>query len=79
MALKQRKQYTEFKREAVRLVIEQKYKISEAARNLGIHGGMLGRWVRRAQQSGNGVIFGKGPLSAEQEELIGCEPRTNVF
>lgn len=70
MTRKQRKQYTaEFKREAVRLVIEQKYKISEAARNLGIHGGMLGRWVRRAQQSGNGVIFGKGPLSAEQEEL----------
>lgn len=70
MTRKQRKQYTaEFKREAVRLVIEQKYKISEAARNLGIHGGMLGRWVRRAQQSGNGVIFEKGPLSAEQEEL----------
>lgn len=70
MTRKQRKQYTaEYKREAVRLVTEQGYKISEAARNLGIHGRTLGRWVRRAQQSGKGVIFSKGPLSSEQEEL----------
>jgi len=70
MTRKQRKQYTaEYKREAVGLVMEQGYKISEAARNLGIHGGMLGRWVQRAKQSGHGVIFDKGPLSPEQAEL----------
>lgn len=67
---KQRKQYpAEYKREAVRLVTEQGYKISEAARNLGIHGGMLGRWVRRGKESGNGVVSGKGPLSPEQVEI----------
>ena len=67
---KERKQYTaEYKREAVRLVIDQRYKISEAARNLGIHGGMLGRWVRQAKEGREGVIAGKRPLSPEQEEL----------
>lgn len=70
MTRKQRKQYTaEFKQEAARLVTEQGYKISEAARNLGIHGGMLGRWVRRARESRPGVISGMGPLSPQQEEL----------
>lgn len=65
---KQRKQYpAEYKREAVRLVAEQGYKISEAARNLGIHGGMLGRWVRGAKESG--VVSGRGPLRSEQEEI----------
>ncbi|MBW1913943.1 MAG: transposase [Deltaproteobacteria bacterium] len=29
---------------AVKLVTEQGYKLSEAARNLGIHPGLLGRW-----------------------------------
>ncbi len=37
MTTKKRRHYTrEFKQEAVKLVLEQGYKISEAARNLGI-------------------------------------------
>jgi len=40
-----RRQYTaEFKREAVALVTEQRYKIAEAARSLGIRPNLLGRW-----------------------------------
>lgn len=47
MSKKTRRKYTdEFKDEAVKLVTEQGYKISEAARNLGIHAGVLGRWIK---------------------------------
>jgi len=70
MTRKQRKQYTaEFKREAVRLVSEQGYKISQAAGNLGIHAGMLGRWVRKAKEGHMGAPSNRGPLSPEQEEI----------
>ena len=42
-----RRSYTEdFKREAVALVIEQGYKVSEAARSLGIGDNLLRRWKR---------------------------------
>ncbi|MDP6734034.1 MAG: transposase, partial [Gammaproteobacteria bacterium] len=40
-----RRKYTEdFKRDAVALVIEQGYKITEAARSLGIGGDLIRRW-----------------------------------
>ncbi len=42
---KKRKSYTqEFKEEAVKLITEHGYPITEAARNLGINASMLGRW-----------------------------------
>lgn len=42
---RKRRQYTEeFKRDAVALVAEQGYKISEAARSLGINSNLLRRW-----------------------------------
>lgn len=41
----ERRRYTkEFKEEAVKLVTEQGYRVSEAARNLGINENMLSRW-----------------------------------
>jgi transposase len=65
-----RKSYTaEFKREAVRLVIEHQYGVAEAARNLGINVNMLRRWKREVAYSENGAFPGKGRLSPEQEEL----------
>ena len=40
-----RRKYTDiFKAEAVRLVVEEGYRTSEAARNLGINANMLSRW-----------------------------------
>ena len=36
----------EFKRDAISLVIEQGYSKVEAARSLGVHSTVLGRWVR---------------------------------
>lgn len=39
----------EFKEDAVKLVIEQDYKVSEAARNLGIGANLLSRWKREIE------------------------------
>ena len=65
-----RKKYTrEFKQDAVRLVTEQGYNQSEAARNLGIDRGMLGRWVKEFQDDESEAFRGNGKLTTEQEEL----------
>jgi len=65
-----RQKYTrEFKQDAVRLVMEQGYNQSEAARNLGIGRGMLGRWVREFQDDESEAFRGNGKLTAEGEEL----------
>ena len=67
-----RMQYTkESKLDAIRLVTEQGYKRSEAARNLGIDAGVLGRWVREYEASESEAFRGNGKLTAEQLELQG--------
>jgi transposase len=51
-----RRQYTEAcKREAVRLITEHGYGVTETARHLGIHARMLGRWKRQGEQQHHGV------------------------
>lgn len=74
MAMKRRVYTEQFKRDAVELVTEQGYGISEAARNLGINAHMLGRWKRRMQnpstQPGGGRARGsQEEASPEQAEL----------
>lgn len=62
-----RKKYTkEFKEEAVKLVTEQGYKQSEAAKNLDIKVKNLNRWV----QESRGVPTKKLVKTSENEELI---------
>ena len=69
--LEKRRQYTEeFKQDAVRLVTKKGYRITEAARNLGINAHMLGRWKRQAEREINGRVEGNGHLSADHEELV---------
>jgi len=61
-----RRKYTEdFKRDAVALVIEQSYKVAEAARSLDIGANLLGRWKREFEEEASGARLG----SDEQEEL----------
>ena len=49
-----RKHYSkQFKIDAVKLVTEQGYKVSEAARNLGIHHSSLRRWKKQPETDGN--------------------------
>jgi len=66
---KNRRKFTkEFKEEAVKLITEQGYQISEAARNLGIHANLLSRWKKEIESSG-GEDFAPGSAKAMQAEL----------
>ena len=66
---KSRRKFTkEFKEEAVKLVSEQGYQISEAARNLGIHANLLGRWKKEIQ-GGNEEDWATDSAKAMQAEL----------
>lgn len=68
--MRTRKQYTkEFKLDAVSLVTEQGYKQSEAARSLGIHAQILGRWIKEAGADDGQAFRGNGKLTPEQEEV----------
>jgi len=65
-----RKHYSkQFKIDAVKLVTEQGYNVSEAARNLGIHHSSLRRWKRQLETDGNQTFPGKGHMIPEKEEL----------
>ena len=67
---RKRKHYSkQFKIDAVQLVTEQGFEVSEAARNLGIHHSSLRRWKRQLESDGNQAFPGKGNLSAEKDEL----------
>jgi transposase len=68
--MSKRKTYTkQFKIDAVRLITEQGYKTSEAARNLGIHPGVLRRWKGQLESGGADALPGKGHMTPEKEEL----------
>ncbi|MCL7488872.1 MAG: IS3 family transposase [Desulfobulbaceae bacterium] len=65
---RKRKKYTqEFKEEAVKLITEQGYKITEAARNLGVDGNMLGRWKREIEGGGDDVSGLQGGTAMQAE------------
>jgi transposase len=64
------KKYTkEIKQDAVRLVAGQGYQPTQAARNLGIGRGMLGRWVKAFQEDESEAFRGNGKRSIGQEEV----------
>ncbi len=45
---RKRRTYTdEFKRDAVKLVTEQRYSLAEAGRNLGLHANLLRNWKQK--------------------------------
>lgn len=63
---RKRRSYTEdFKRDAVALVTEQAYKVSEAARSLDINDNQLRRWKREFEEQASGARLS----SDEREEL----------
>lgn len=67
---KTRRSFTkEFKLEAVRLVIEEKRRIAQVARELGMRDTVLGRWIKESEQNQGDAFPGKGNLPAEAEEL----------
>jgi len=67
---KTRKSYSkQFKIDAVKLITEQGYKISEAAQNLGINPYVLRRWKNQFETDRNQAFPGKGHMTPEKEEL----------
>jgi transposase len=70
MSYKPRKSYdNEFKREAVRLVIEEGRKASEVERNLGITPSLVSRWIREMKEDPAYAFPGKGRLKPPEEEV----------
>ena len=59
----------EFKIEAGRLVTQKGLSVSQAARDLGIHPTLLGRWKKQLAADGQHAFPGKGHLQPMQEEL----------
>ena len=70
MNKKARRKYSdEFKAQAVKLVTDQGYKISEAARNLGIHDGVLRRWIIQRSPEVSHISLSTSKLQAEIKQL----------
>jgi transposase len=75
-----RKKYSkEFKLDAVRLIKDQSYKPSEAARSLGINANMLGRWVKELESDDRQAFRGNGKLTPEQERIRNLEAEVKLL
>jgi len=59
----------EFKREAVRLVVESGVPVSRVAQQLGLHANVLRKWVRDFRTDPAQAFPGHGRLKPEQAEL----------
>ncbi len=68
--IKKRKSYSkQFKIDAVKLVTEQGYKLTEAARNLDIDYQTLGRWKKQLETKKSEAFPGNGKMTSDKEEL----------
>jgi transposase len=66
---KRRTYDSEFKREAVKLVIEGGRIATEVAKGLGINENVLYRWIKEYREDTEHSFPGKGKLKPEDEEL----------
>lgn len=67
---KNRRRYTkEFKLEAIQLVESRGGKVTEVARNLGIHPNLLHSWIRAYADEPEHAFPGNGKLKAPDAEL----------
>ena len=65
-----RRKFTrEFKLEAVKLVRERGVTLAQAARDLGVHGNVLRRWVREYAADTQRAFPGQGQMKPDQVEL----------
>lgn len=65
-----RKKYPkEFKLDAISLVLEQGYGVTETANNLGIAQALLSRWIKEHREQDSQAFRGNGKLTAEQLEI----------
>ena len=67
---KKRRSYdSEFKREAVKLVIEGGRVASEVAKGLGISENVIYRWIKQYREDPENAFPGKGKLEPADEEI----------
>lgn len=67
---KARRQFTsEYKREAVNLVLKEQLSVAEAARRLGISANLLHRWKAEYAAQGEQAFPGQGQQTAVEAEL----------
>ena len=59
----------EFKREAVRLVIERGLPVARTARQLDVHANVLRKWVRDFRSDAAQAFPGHGRMKPEQAEI----------
>ena len=59
----------EFKIEAVKLVTQQGYSVSQAAESLGVGANLLRKWREKFAEQGQEAFPGKGKLKAPDEEF----------
>lgn len=64
-----RKYSREFKIETVKMVTQGGHKVSEVARDLGIHENLIYKWRKQFSEDGNGSFPGKGRLKPGDEEV----------
>src|SRR5262245_9594969 len=69
MARKRRVYTPEFKAEAVKLVTEQNYSVTEAARSLGIGETLLRSWKQALESRGDQAFPGHGKVPPFEEEV----------
>jgi transposase len=68
-----RKYTREFKLEAVKLVVEQKMKQAQVARDLGMSPHLVWRWVTQYREDSDQSFPGKGRLKPEEQRLRDLE------
>ncbi|MDE3042189.1 MAG: IS3 family transposase [Nitrospirota bacterium] len=67
--MERRKFTREFKVEAVKLIQERRVTVAQAARDLGVHGTVLRRWVRESTADAQQAFPGQGQMKPEPAEL----------
>ena len=69
MGTRRRKYDKEFKTEAVRLATRGDRKVTEVARNLGVHPNLIYNWKERLEEDGAYSFPGSGKLKVPDEQL----------
>lgn len=76
--MKTRRSFTpEFKREAVSLVLDQGYKVSDVCGQFDLGENMLRRWVKQVKFERNGGVPQATALTPEQREIQALKKQIN--
>ena len=59
----------EFKTEAIRLVLERGVSVAQAAKDLGVHENVLGKWVRDFKADPEQSFPGRGKMKPDDAEV----------